>query len=194
MPEEGTDEWISRREAARILSMSIAGVAELDDRELHPKRTDVGIRYSLSEVLSALKRPRRRNRKLRHAIAPDANPQGMPGWRDELSSKVFAYFDKQKTLRDCVIDLHVAPETVRQLWQEWTRTLAEGPPPAPMTARQELELRKLQLDEAKLLERAKDKARKDSANRLRMIERAAKSPKVPNGPRMPRRPSRKANP
>lgn len=163
------EEWIPRREAARILSMSIAGVCELDGKELHPKRDTVGIRYALSEVLDALKRPRRRNRKLRSGIIPDANPQGMPGWRDELSSKVFAYFDQGKGIRECVVDLRVAPETVRALWAEYNRSLQEGPPPAPMTPRQELELRRVQLDEAKLLERAKEKTRQASAARLRML-------------------------
>ena len=115
MSERRQSRSLTRGEVAAWLLVSVSSVRRMEGTKLHPKRDERGVwRFDSEEV-----------RPLAAAVplAPVQRAQRDPG---RLASKVFTMFEHDMMLAEIVIAARLPPEQVRDLYREWTTSLAAG--------------------------------------------------------------------
>lgn len=108
------DQRWTRPRVAERLGVSVASIRRLEGSVLHPVRDADGIWLFRFEEVEAVSQQRRG--KVRRQ-APD------PG---AIASRAFQMFEGGRNLREIVIELHVTPQAVRALYDEWLIGLDDG--------------------------------------------------------------------
>jgi hypothetical protein len=124
--------WLTKHQAATRLGKSVAEIVKLHQRGyLHPVLKH-GIRlFALGEIEELARSGRRLSpwfaspSKSRRAKTPAAHAPR----KGHEAAHVFRMLDRGMDLREIVTRARIPPHRVRQLHREWTRSLAEGPPP-----------------------------------------------------------------
>lgn len=107
--------WLTRREVAEQLGISVSSVRRLEGTTLHPVQDEHGVWRFDASTLDAV--PARRQRRAVRRRRP------RPG---EVAARVFRLLDERRSLRDIVVVTRQPPELVRTLYRQWLVGLADG--------------------------------------------------------------------
>jgi hypothetical protein len=103
-------------------------VRRYEGGRLHPQTGADGVHWfdtaEVAAFASELANEPRMERRLRNAAgAPTAKPAARTA--DEVAALVFERLDQRQTLAEIVIGVRIAPERVRELYEQWCQGLAE---------------------------------------------------------------------
>ena len=116
---------MTRRDVAHRLAVSVSSVRRMEGIDLHPLQDAQGTwRFDRDEIESLARK------RLPRPVQQSKDVLG------QVASRVFAAFEAGCDLSEIVVDLHVHPTTVRELYSEWSISLGEG----ERRRREELEL------------------------------------------------------
>ena len=106
---------LTRGKVAGMLGVSVATVRRMEGKTLHPRQVDGTWRFDPDEVARI------------HPAEKPSSKRSTPQSAGDLASDLFHRFDQGQDLRAIVEELHLPPEQVRSLYQEWATPLGESP-------------------------------------------------------------------
>jgi hypothetical protein len=109
-PTRGAGSFLTRRQAARRLGLSMSTVRRMEGGELHPIVDERGVRYFEATEIQAVFVRVRRTRKLDSERADGA-----------LAAAAFALFQAGADVVAVVKELREAPERIEALFDHWKR-------------------------------------------------------------------------
>jgi DNA-binding transcriptional MerR regulator len=116
---------VSRSEAAARLGVSVATVRRYEGTLLHPHVDKDGThRFDAKEVTALA--ASRANQAIDRGAIRNAKPATEPRTRGEIAALVFERFEQRQSHAEVVIGLHIEPETVRELFDQWCLGLTES--------------------------------------------------------------------
>jgi hypothetical protein len=134
-PEAKTEEpelpvWLTRDQVAQRLGKALKSVQTLVRLGyLHPIQRNGNNLYALAEV-ERLARPGRRPPPWLASFRriETLSPGAAPKTAGREAAVVFRLLERNKSLREIVIQLQIPPHRVRALYREWKQSLDQGPP------------------------------------------------------------------
>ena len=107
--------WLTRREVAERLGISVSSVRRLEGSTLHPVQDEDGVRLFDASTLDAVPTRRKRRTARRRRERPG-----------DVAARVSRLLDERRSLRDIVVVTRQPPEHVRALYREWLVGLSDG--------------------------------------------------------------------
>jgi hypothetical protein len=122
-PTSATHHTLTRAQVAARLGISTTSVRRLEWDELHPVQDARGVwRFDPNEVAALAPRPQRTPREPGSQQAEQLATRR----RGRLAARVFLMFTRDRSLVDIVVATKQPPDVVRELYREWSATLAES--------------------------------------------------------------------